>query len=152
MAVDAEDYSNVGEYGVNVQVDVDVPVAEGVALARRQPPGDGVIYEKVTTTSDGTYWFSLDGSAVPAGEVWVITAADAADTDNMCEYVYIRVRTDADGDQVVLAASRFQMEDVNLCWQGQICLEAGHFLRALFGGSTAGDELTLRYWGYKVKV
>lgn len=36
MATGAEDYSNVGEFGINVQVSVEVPEAEGVATAANQ--------------------------------------------------------------------------------------------------------------------
>lgn len=101
----------------------------------------------VETNADaGTNY--LDGTAVPAGEVWVICWIMAYNNDRASSTVTLRFY---DGSSDYWAKGGVPAAQyVGVSWAGEQVLEEGHSVQATLRGATAGDDLYLFYGGYKM--
>jgi len=99
-----------------------------------------------TTTSHFVY-----GDAVPAGEVWIITAICAWNNSGATNTLIACGAYDGTNffalDQVA-APARF----VPATYHGCLVLKEGDKVCGYFAGVATGDALLLRYWGYKMRV
>jgi len=95
----------------------------------------------------GNFYFNF--TAVPAGEVWIIQAINAADvtTARRCQ---LRV---TDGTNAVALKDATQASSAEwVIWDGSILLKAGDRVQIAIFSVAAGDDLYARAWGYKMKV
>ena len=105
---------------------------------------------QVVNTSAAAGTNMLTGTAVSAGEIHVIQAIAAIDYNSTTTRIYVSatggVITIPLADEYSVAAEHWVIKTVN------IVLKAGDCLNCIFYGCTAGDDLYLRWWGYKMKV
>ena len=96
----------------------------------------------------GTNW--LEGDPVPEGEVHVIQVAAAANTVSNVAHIYLRANAGDAGcplaDEYNVAAGHWIFVVTG------IVMKAGDFLSCAFYGCADGDDLYLRWWGYKMRV
>lgn len=90
---------------------------------------------------------NLNGTAVPAGQWWHLTAARARDVNTNPATILFEV--------AYSGASNFRLRrvaapgaDISLEWDGHIVMRPGDFIRAVFTGCAAGDDLFLDYTGW----
>jgi len=92
----------------------------------------------------------LNGTVVPAGQVWVIEFISCTNRQRICTYILHTVVksgiTVAIYEGVQAAADRYTI------WSGRITLAAGDYVSCHYYGCTAGDDLLLRYGGYKMYI
>jgi len=94
--------------------------------------------------------WDLTFSAVPAGEVWVVTSFAAyASTDGPDR---IRVVAHCGSDGIVLRQRAYSVAWDTVEMPGQVVLEAGDYLIATFDGCLIGDNLYANANGYKMSV
>jgi len=93
---------------------------------------------------------TLSSTAVPAGEVHVIETIGCTDLTNVPTYNLIQTVKDGIGlilaDLVQSAANRYTY------WNGRITLWPGDYIACTFYGAVAGDDLYVRFGGYKMLI
>lgn len=109
-----------------------------------------VVSEIVTDNDLAAGTNHLDGTTVPAGEVWVITA--------ICGYYKgssatgLLLKATAGGEALNL---RTEYPPTTQQWYvitGNFVLKEDDFVRVTIEGATSGDDGQLRYGGYKMKL
>ena len=93
---------------------------------------------------------TLNGTTVPAGEVWIVTAGLAFNDISGNSQIYIGASdgtTDYIADRRVSTAA----DDV-VKLSGAMYLAPGDHAKAIFSGCTAGDNICLCLFGYKMSV
>jgi len=92
----------------------------------------------------------LDGTVVPAGQVWVVESISCTDRHRVTTYNLLSVVksgiTLSIAEGIQPAADRF------VFWCGRVTLKEGDRVVANFVGTVAGDDLLLRYCGYRMYV
>ena len=93
---------------------------------------------------------TLTGNPVPAGEIHVIQAVSVVDITSNVTRIYLRANAGAISciiaDEYSVTAGHWVIALPN------IVMKAGDYLSCIFYDCTAGDDLYLRWWGYKMKV
>ena len=93
---------------------------------------------------------TLTGTTVPAGEIHVVQMVAATDYNNDTTRIQIRANggtvTMPLADELTVTAGHWVTNTAN------IVLKAGDYLDCNFYGCTAGDDLYLRWWGYKMEA
>ena len=110
----------------------------------------GRVIQQVATNNATAGINSLEGSTVPAGEIWVIQVANAIDINSTLNRILIYCL--ADGIALMLASEYSVPANHWVIVYPQIVIVPGDHLVAFFDSCTAGDDLYLRYAGYKVKL
>ena len=92
----------------------------------------------------------LNGSVVPAGEVWVLEICGAFDVNTAPSRMIFTVT-----DGVTFAP--FYRDDtpvvyVTSSWTGRIALTEGCYVQVVFFDCVLNDDLYVDLWGYKMKV
>jgi hypothetical protein len=107
-------------------------------------------WQQVSNLSPGAGIITLNGTAVPAGEVWVVTNMyarnDTTATSTVALLVTDTVTNFYVDDSLYYALPR------SLRWSGQAVLKATWLARAIFSGVVAGDDLYAWFSGYKFKI
>lgn len=93
---------------------------------------------------------SLAGTAVPDGEVWVVEAICAVDVTTDISKIRLTLLT-VDGIVILLEADP-TAADAYVYWNGRITMTKDRRIIAYFTGTAAGDDIHLRYSGYKMKI
>jgi len=110
---------------------------------------DRVVGQMFTETA-GAGDNTLTGTVVPAGEIWVIQAICASDITSNTTRIYVRAWGGAlpmvIADEYVVTAGHW------VTMQAEMLLKEGDYITAFFVGCTAGDDLYLRWWGYKMAI
>ena len=92
----------------------------------------------------------LESEPVPAGELWIIQMVGGMNTDSAFSSLILSIIRSNTGypvlDQVSCAGG------VWVIWTGSIVLAAGDTLKAAFLGCKSGDDIQLKYLGYKVVI
>ena len=108
------------------------------------------VNESISNTNANAGINALNSATVPAGELWIIQLIGAMNVNTACSRIAFFVyRTPTEYpvlDQVTCTAN------VWVTWAGNVVLKTGDYLKAYFLGCTAGDDIYLRYLGYKVSV
>ena len=89
------------------------------------------------------------GTAVPAGEIWVLQAIYATDATTAIA-VQLGVNSGA-GFQILKRQLEAAAAD-DIFWTGELVLSEGDYCRVQFLATVAGDDLYWRFWGYKMKI
>lgn len=131
-------------------LDHSVLLPTGAAIATKQLfPSGGVAEEKKDLNADAGN-NGLIGTAVGAGEMWCVTCLGIND-----------VQTAPSLAQGTVVVSGYSIPLINTTtlganaweiWSGQVWMVEGDYVSAWFEGCTAGDDLYLRYSGYKIVV
>lgn len=110
---------------------------------------DRYIERKSTTTATaGTNTFSA--TAVPAGEVWVVTSVRAVNinTNNSEVEFGIYDGTSRKGFYRTLLPGA----NKDMMWNGHVYLKEADYIQAIFYGCTLNDDIYVDIFGYKMKV
>ena len=94
--------------------------------------------------------FSLAGSTVPAGEIWVVYGMSGYVGSTSCNIIQFGFWN---GDTGIICChikspASYQVYD----YQGTIVLAAGYYSFLKMYNATEGDDASLFVWGYKMKV
>ena len=109
-----------------------------------------VYIENVRTNDAVAGLNDLDGSLVPAGEVWVVTNVVLFNTDSATTIIDMQVWLSPDA--VLVRRVRDAIANYSAEWAGQVYLKAGYRMRAEFSGCTLNDNLRANFLGYKMAV
>jgi len=113
--------------------------------------GYSAAYYERLTQAEATAETMMDGSTVPAGEVWVVTSVVAWDNDN----IITDITGFTYGDAVWIALGQkqsFTAAQEYWEWRGSIVVPAGGHIRVRFRGCTVGDDLFVDICGYKMRI
>jgi len=92
----------------------------------------------------------LSATAVPSGEVWIIQSAGAFNINTNPTTINVSVFDGAvDG---TIASQASPGINVRVLGTGAFLMKEGDYVRAIFEGCVAGDDIYLDVWGYKMKV
>jgi len=92
----------------------------------------------------------LAGTAVPAGEIWVVTNLRGVNANTNVSALTLQAY---DGSTTIVLANKLSPGiNVDVIWSGQAFLKAGDYVQARFDSCVAGDDLYLDIMGYKMKV
>jgi len=92
----------------------------------------------------------LAGTAVPAGEIWVVTNLRGVNANTNVSALTLQAY---DGSTTIVLANKLSPGiNVDVIWSGQAFLKAGDYVQARFDGCVAGDDLYFDIMGYKMKV
>jgi len=99
--------------------------------------------------ADVTY-DSLSGSAVPAGEIWVVNAIMAVDLTSAITRISIYIT----GGGTTTDLNQVSAPTVNepTTFSGHAVMKEDEYVGAYFDGTVAGDDIFLNVRGYKMKV
>ena len=89
-----------------------------------------------------------NGTAVPAGEIWVVTSITCWHSDSTARRVWLLVSIA--GDRYIESKPGLAQWDT-FSKQGQWVLGTGNFVRARFDDIASGTTGYLSYTGYKMK-
>jgi hypothetical protein len=92
----------------------------------------------------------LSSTAVPAGEIWVITTASMLNATTAFTQATIIVSISGNNQYFQSKASPIQNEKV--IWNGQAILKEGDTVVGAFDGCTLNDDLYLQFAGYRVDI
>lgn len=112
---------------------------------------NGIIREEIEDLSVSSGNVTLNGTAVPAGEVWVITSSMVYYSGTVPTRMYVRV---FDGlDYFYFARVNTVVSgSYNPFNVGPIYLEEGDLISFRIIGATGGDDFRGRYQGYKMQI
>jgi len=106
--------------------------------------------ENVSNLDAGEGENCLTSTPVPQGEVWVIQDIAGVNVNTSCARIAM---------YVCRSNREYPLLDQTSCsvyiwviWTGNIVLSEGDCLKIRFFGCTAGDDIHLRYLGYKVSL
>lgn len=92
----------------------------------------------------------LSGTAVPAGEIWHVLSSGIVNGVSGYTRGYITVN-DGTNDHHVLVKATPTANNWDIL-NYHLVLTEGYFMKATFQGCTAGDSVTLSYYGYKTLI
>ena len=93
---------------------------------------------------------TIDSATVPAGELWVVQAIAGINLNT--EVTKIRLSLIAGSISCGLREDVPPAANWWLPWTGEVVLKEGDKIQASFLGCSAGDDIILSWWGYKVSV
>ena len=106
-------------------------------------------YNERILEGDATAGFnSLYGSAVPAGEIWVVTTLVTYNDKTACSTVDVG-KQESGIDYIAKTIISAEVREA-CCWAGHIYLASGNKVWARFGGCNIGDDLYFYAMGYKM--
>lgn len=92
----------------------------------------------------------LNGSAVPSGEIWIVTILGARNLTRDPSVIYLGIY---DGTaRRYLGGKATPGTNIHFTMTGPFILKAGDYVTALIMGCGAGDDIYLEANGYKMKV
>jgi hypothetical protein len=141
-----------------------VNIASGQSLSARGAGWDGsawrknpillgyadTVSEEVTNLTPGAGTITLTGTTVPSGEVWVLLNIAAKNDTRSAQLIYCVANIG--GVQCILLNVASPTVGLWAVANGQWVLEAGDSVQAVITSVTAGDDLYLRYSGYKFYI
>lgn len=93
---------------------------------------------------------NLYTAAVPAGYVYVLQGADCINVNSACTR---EIGPAAPGSLLILVQDAGALAGtVTMTGPCEVVLKEGDVVKSSFVGCTAGDDLYLRVWGYKMRV
>ena len=106
--------------------------------------------ETVSNLDPGAGAITLDTTAVPAGEVWIVQCVEAYnDARGVRMLAVLRTSTTSEASVFDITTT---VAGGRAIANGQWVLKAGDCVRFYFLTTTAGDDLYGHLWGYKMKV
>lgn len=93
---------------------------------------------------------TLSSAPVPSGEVWVVQAIAAFDVDT--DLSSIKIQVFSGGVPVHLYYADPGEANIPAVWSGEVVLPHNGYIYVTFLGTVEGDDIYLRYLGYKMKV
>jgi len=93
---------------------------------------------------------SLNGSIVPAGEVWVVNGLSVAVTSTSCTNIIVVYAIV--GANLVLGEQFAPVNGRYYLFTPGFVMKAGQYAYARFYGMTLNDNAFVNLWGYKMKV
>lgn len=110
----------------------------------------GDIMGRLANASSGAGYQNLQGGAVPAGEIWVITAMEAHSAVLGTSATYVGVRRGA-VDYWAGAGGALPV-DAGFSWAGQICLVEGDKPQCGWICAAGGRYLLFHWFGYIMRL
>lgn len=92
----------------------------------------------------------LNGTVVPAGEIWNVYAAHLLDVNNAT--VQDRIGVTVSGVDVVMASTATLAASIYYPWNGSVILSPGDKIFGVFEGCTLNDDLYMRYAYVRVDI
>ena len=102
--------------------------------------------EQVFDLNPGVVDFVLYGTPCPAGHVYKVTNLYAYDVDTNITSITFGTRLAADHLEIHTCACAVVRDPV--MWDGEIWVDPGYMIYALFTGSAVGDDLYLNIHGH----
>lgn len=93
---------------------------------------------------------TLDFTAVPAGEVWVVNSIAAVDQNSAITAIWITANLA--GVNYFLLVQASPVAGTWYFWNGNIVMKAGDYIQVFFLGTVLNDDIDARACGYKMKV
>lgn len=93
---------------------------------------------------------SLNGTVVPAGEIWVVQAIQARDKDNAIDV--IKLIASVNGVDVIVAQLVNPAADLSCFYAGALVLSEGDKVWTQLKGCTLNDDIELKYHAYTVDI
>ena len=106
--------------------------------------------ERKSNTSAAAGTNSLVGTAVPAGEVWVVQGLGAVNINTACSKIHIRV--DNGSTYCILVEDASPVAGNSVLWSGSILLAEGDKVTATFYTCVLNDDIYLDIWGFKMSI
>jgi len=139
-----------GDIDGHQQVDVvSAPTTVVIPHSNERLVGFSGIVEEALINKDllaGTN--TLNGSAVPVGEVWKVTAATIHYSGTPPSALFIMAVGLA--DELMILHKPSPSSETWYFWNGEIYLQSGDYMCGVVTGATAGDDLRFRYAGIKM--
>lgn len=110
----------------------------------------GIAEESLADTNLPGGTNNINGTAVPAGEIWVITHANVRYIGT--NPTLLRIKVVGLATLIDIAEDKSPVSDKYLFWDGKIYLQEGDYVRFTAYGATATDDLYGHYAGYKMKI
>jgi len=110
----------------------------------------GPIGDQINENNAAAGFDALLASAVPAGEIWVVTSVSGRDVTTAITKIIIYFTRGT--DSFFVAGVQSPAKDQFLTWSGQIVLIPGDELKVGFWGTVAGDDIEMTYSGYRVDI
>ena len=92
----------------------------------------------------------IDSATVPAGELWVVQAIAGINLNTAI--TKIRLVLTVGSISVGLKDDVPSVANWWVTWTGEVVLKEGDKIQGAFFGCSAGDDLILGWWGYKMRV
>ena len=108
------------------------------------------IFEEKSNTNSPVTLCTLNGTVVPAGEIWIVNAICASNNDRQA--TAIRIYATIDGKDLMLTDAAPGAVFRYVMWSGQITLKAGDNVNASIYGTVAGDDCYLRYVANRIDI
>jgi len=108
----------------------------------------GIVEEALINTNLAAGANALNGSTVPAGEVWKVTAATIHYSGTPPSELLIMAVGLA--EELVIFHEPSPVSGTWYFWGGEIYLQSGDYMCGVVTGATAGDDLRFRYAGIKM--
>lgn len=93
---------------------------------------------------------TLSSLTVPAGQVWVVESAAMVDRNTVTTYNLLTAYKS--GQPIVMLEGVQPAIDRYVYWNGRITLWEDDYLSANFYGCNAGDDIVMRYGGYRMYI
>lgn len=110
----------------------------------------GVGAETVSKLNAAASFDAIAGTSVPAGEFWIVSAADAYDANTAVSR--IGIVASVAGVSVYLISAASPGAGIPLAWSGQAVLGPGDNVLAAFFGTVLNDDLYLHYCYTRVDI
>lgn len=106
--------------------------------------------EKVVDTNADAGDDTLTTTAVPPGYVYVLTNLSVQNNNTSNTSIEVYCSDGSVNARIVVPLST--TATIADAWSGMIPLAEGDVVNALFHGCTAGDDIFIMVWGYKMKI
>jgi hypothetical protein len=106
--------------------------------------------QQLVNTNAAAGYNNVSSSAVPAGEIWILSAASASDNSNTITQIDLSVTVN--GNPVVIGFVLSPVAAQPCIALTQVALAEGDTIAAGFYGCVAGDDLYLRYCYTRIDI
>jgi len=110
----------------------------------------GVVNQQVIDLNAAAGQNILSGSAVPAGEVWVIEVISVFNNTTACAKVVVDIVSD--GQETELLYETTIVVGQRYIFDGRVTLNVGDYINVYFIDCVAGDDLYMRLHGNRMRV
>ena len=114
------------------------------------PLWKGRLSERVADTSAGAATETVESTAVPTGELWVVESILAYNASSTVTRISLNAHDGTTAMMLDLAASPTAYTPCK--YHGELVLQAADKIQAVYVGNTNLDLLRFYIWGYKLYV